>query len=262
MAARGRPYPHGRALPSLAPRGMLVQLRAVVAGLKATGKGGSKNGPRERRHRVGSSGGRFRRAMFFKRMHSVIRADLSVLRELGSGDPEVLEVPLLQRHEVQMQEVRRDLQPLREHVREGEARVLHQGEAALNLQIVEGPEGGCRPHSVRHYGAAAKRSVESVHIPYGIRRSRAIPGIREHPDREIRPGYLVCVREPGRACDECARKRAAPQGDRERPLVRKGRDRRIASAAERATSDPLARVGGQLKVTEPVRRTQCLLKCT
>jgi len=51
MAARGRPYPYGRALPSFAPREMLFQLRAIVARWKATGKGGSKNGPRERRRR-------------------------------------------------------------------------------------------------------------------------------------------------------------------------------------------------------------------
>jgi len=51
MAARDRAHLRGRALPSFALREMFVQLRAVVAGLKATGKGGSKNGPRERRCR-------------------------------------------------------------------------------------------------------------------------------------------------------------------------------------------------------------------
>jgi len=34
MAARGRAHPHGRALPSFAPRETLVQLRAVVAAFK------------------------------------------------------------------------------------------------------------------------------------------------------------------------------------------------------------------------------------
>jgi len=58
MAARERAHPHGRALPSFAPREMLVQLRAVFAGWKATGKGGSKTGqgaptPREGLRRSG-----------------------------------------------------------------------------------------------------------------------------------------------------------------------------------------------------------------
>jgi len=44
MAARDRAHPHGRALPSFAPREMLVQLRAVFAGKKATEKVGAKTG--------------------------------------------------------------------------------------------------------------------------------------------------------------------------------------------------------------------------